>query len=329
MEKTEQASEPHKLQPPFANGKALRQPWQLVFPSNIHPKRDEPVILPQLEIQRFISTDLLTPKLNGLYNYLWLAGLPIPCRPLHRQKIMNREVCLTERPDEHLVWHRTRLLLKPLPEYLLCHKFWLDNLCHNHEIYQNAVGFLLSYTWLIGYHSDFVLAKEAGLIPGTLKWKAWTNLIADFLHNVHSLDNIQVARRYHYGELRLSRLNSMTRYLPSLWSHGGMFDQHISVPTWYQEFFGRNFSWMLSVFVYMSVILSAMQVGLATPQLGDQVRFQNLSYGIALVAIAAVVGSIAIITILWVGLFCYHIASTLFFIKRVNGNRELHSQTKV
>ncbi|RYP81098.1 hypothetical protein DL769_002154 [Monosporascus sp. CRB-8-3] len=285
------------LQPPFAADKAVVDRSQLVLPVAIRADRTEHVIFPRTEMRRFLAAELLTPKLDLLHGYLWLAGLPIPCRPLCRQKIMNRDIYLTERPDEHLVWHKTRILLKPLPEYLLCHAFWVENLCDDELLHKNATGLLLSYSWLVGHQSDFALAQQAGLIPPSVEWPAWTALMADFLHNVETDTLAQVGRRYQYGELRLSRLNSLTRYLPSMWSWDNFFNQYITTSTWYQDFFERNFSWLLAVFVYISVMLSAMQVALATPQLGEDMPFQNMSYGIALMSIAAVLAGTACIGI--------------------------------
>lgn len=229
---------------------------------------------------------------------------------------MDREIFVTERPDEHMVWHRTRILLKPLPEYLLCHDFWVANLCANNELHASAVGMLLSFSWLVNYQSDFALAKEAGLISRNLEWREWTVFMADFLSHVGEDAVVHVDRRYKYGELRLSRLNTMTRYLPGMWSTNNFLRQYISTSTWYQEFFERNFSWLLGTFLYISVILSAMQVALATPQLGENVPFQNMSYSIAVFTITAVFLGVATISAVWFFLFCFHLLSTIAFTKR-------------
>lgn len=150
------------LQPPFTADKALADRSQIVLPVAVRPVRAERVILPCKEMRPFLVAELLTPKLDELHHHLWLAGLPIPCRPLCRQRMMNRNIYLTERPDEHLVWHRTRILLKPLPEYLLCHSFWVENLCDEEALPKSAAGLLLSYSWLVGHQSDFALPSKPG-----------------------------------------------------------------------------------------------------------------------------------------------------------------------
>ncbi|KAK7750567.1 hypothetical protein SLS62_007543 [Diatrype stigma] len=250
--------------------------------------------MPESHMDQFLSTELRTKKLDKLYDQLWLAGLPLPARPLQRQRMMGREIYLTERPDEHLVWHRTKLLLKPLPEFLLCHMFWEERLCSDGALYRSAAGLLLSYAWLIGHKGDFALAQEAKLIPPEIDWPAWTDFMKDFLQNIDVDSSTQVDRRYHYGELRLSRLNTITRFLPSMWSYNNFVWGYLSTSTWYQAFFERNFSWILTAFVFMSVTLSAMQVGLGTQQLRDNQPFDNLSYGVALLAVAAVFAATAV-----------------------------------
>lgn len=270
-----------------------------------------PLIMSERHMDQFLATELRTKKLDKLYSQLWQAGLPLPARPLQRQRIMGRKIYITERPDEHLVWHRTKLLLKPLPEFLLCHMFWEEHLCSGVALYRSAAGLLLSYAWLIGHKGAFVLAREAKLIPTEIDWPAWTDFMKDFMQNIDVDNSTRVDRRYHYGELRLSRLNTITRFLPSMWSYDNFVWGYLSTSTWYQAFFERNFSWLLTAFVFMSVTLSAMQVGLGTQQLRDSKPFDNLSYGVALLAVAAVFTVTAVAGLVWFVLFCCHLSSTI------------------
>jgi hypothetical protein len=270
----------------------------------------------------FLAPELLTPKLDELHHHLWLAGLAIPCDQLCRQRMMNRNIYLTGRLDEHLVWHRTRILLTPLPVYLLCHSFWVENLCDEEALHKSAAGLLLSYSWLVVHQSDFALAKHAGLILPAVGWRAWTVFVADFLNNVDTDTLAQVDSRYQYGELRLSRLNSMTRYRPIVGLHSNFFGQYIATSTWHQDFFDRNFSWLLVISIYTCVVLSAMHAGLATLQLGKDVRSQNMSYGVALLSIAAVLASIASIGTVWFVLFWCHFMSTISFTRRTLSGRK-------
>lgn len=312
----------HARTPPFRTSRSLiADPSQLTLPALVYRCREMPPIIPEKDMENFLVTELRTLQLDKLYDHLWLAGLPLPARPLQRQRMMGREIYLTERPDEHLVWHRTKLLLKPLPDFLLCHVFWAKHLCSDVALYQSAVGLLLSYSWLIGHKSDFILAQTVNLIPPDIEWLKWTEFMKEFLRNI-DLDSLtQVDRRYHYGELRLSRLNSITRFLPSMWSYNNFVRGYLSMSTWYQAFFERNFSWLLSAFVFISVTLSAMQVGLGTQQLVENQPFHNLSYGIALLSIAIVFLAAGVACLFWLILFSCHVLSTIKLDKQVRARR--------
>lgn len=78
---------------------------------------------------------------------------------------------------------------------------------------------------------------------------------------------------------------------------------------------------MLAVFAVLSVILSALQVGLATCMLQDNGTFQSVSYGFALAALVAVVGSVAVVFFVWLGLFWYYLLSTRRYAKAVDRRR--------
>lgn len=243
--------------------------------------------------------------------------------------MMNRVVFPTERPDEHLVWHQTRILLKPLPDFLLCHAFWAAHLCTDPGLHASAVGLLLSYTWLIAHRGDFDLALKEGLLPSSVRWERWTALAGEFLQAIDLATLAGVDRRYRYSELRLSRLNSLSRYLvPAVWSFDNLVFGYIRTSTWYTAFFDRHFGWLLAVFVYFTVVLSGLQVGLATADLAGTTQFQNLSYGAAVVSVAAVFGIIAAMLIVWFVLFWYHLLSTIAYATKVERDREKEIQAR-
>jgi hypothetical protein len=70
-----------------------------------------------------------------------------------------------------------------------------------------AVRFLRSYAFLVRHHLDFILAKEFRLIPDYVDWIKSSNFTNHFRHS----GDEQVASRYHYGQLRLSRLDWAVR----------------------------------------------------------------------------------------------------------------------
>ncbi|KAH4348772.1 hypothetical protein HBH98_072170 [Parastagonospora nodorum] len=235
---------------------------------------------PQETPHIFLRHDLLTPKLDAIYERLWLAGLTRRARPLHRQKMLQRTIRITESADEHLVWHKYDIFIKPLPIYLLDYEYWEEHLCTEGELYASAAGLLLSYVWLIASITDYSIAVEERILPASVSWEAWQTLARDIVREYNTLI-AQVDRRYHYGELRLSRLNTLCRFNRSIFSPRNIVYDYMSTPTWYTQFFERNFSWIFAAFIYVTVILSAMQVGLATSHLQNNATFQNISYGVA------------------------------------------------
>ncbi|KAH6883572.1 hypothetical protein B0T10DRAFT_540140 [Thelonectria olida] len=186
------------LVPPFSKNNAL----QTMTPTN----------LPKKKTQEYLRTELRTTKLDKLYPYLWLAGLPRPARPLHRQRLLLRTIYLTEAPDEHLLWHDTCIFIKPVPECLLDFDFWQEHVCSDDALHKSACGLLLSYSWLVCHKSDLRVACETGLLPANISWEAWNKFIIDVSEHIDSRTLRQVGRRYRYGELRLSRLNSLYRF---------------------------------------------------------------------------------------------------------------------
>jgi uncharacterized membrane protein len=62
----------------------------------------------------------------------------------------------------------------------------------------------------------------------------------------------------------------------------------------------RNFAWVLTVIVYVTVVLTAMQVGLATTNLNEDAQFNQASYVFTVFSILAplaVLVMVAIVTL--------------------------------
>ncbi|KAL9564494.1 hypothetical protein ACKAV7_010946 [Fusarium commune] len=253
----DQATRP--LAPPFSKEKAL-----------LHDVRQ---VAPFLDIgkdtQAYLETDLHTPRLDKIYPFLWLAGLPRPARPLHRQNLLMRTIYLTEIPDEHLVWHDASIFIKPIPAYLLDYEFWEQELCDNIALYKSAYGLLVSYVWPVRHKSDLRIASGAGLLPANIGWNDWVAFATDLSVHLDSIILYEANRRYRYGELRLSRLNTLYRLGLAGFSLRNTVHCFMSGSTRYINFFERNFGWILAVFVYVTVVLSAMQVALATEKFKD------------------------------------------------------------
>lgn len=264
---------------------------------------------PNKDTATYLAADLKTPRLNDIHQHLWLAGLPNAARPLHRQKLLGRTISITEDPDEHLVWFETRIFIKPLPDFLLVYDYWNDNLCSDLELRKSACGFLLSYAWLVSYKSDLDIAKECGLLSKDIEWANWVEFLDAFLDNINLETLGDVNKRYKYGELRLSRLNSIYRLAPPAYSFRNFIRGYKSGSTWHEAFFQRHFKWILAAFALLTVLLSALQVGLATTRLQGYATFQTASYGFATASLVAIVAGVVLLFFVWLVLFFYHLLS--------------------
>src|ERR1700728_4071900 len=76
----------------------------------------------------YLEQELNLERLNNVHGYLWLAGRPMPPRPLHYQRAASRETVVVEQMDLHLLWEPSKMYLKPIPRYLLDYDFWNENL---------------------------------------------------------------------------------------------------------------------------------------------------------------------------------------------------------
>lgn len=308
-----------ELHPPFSDDCALSIQTP-TYPLLI--QIEGRLIQPCEEKERFLKATLQTPKLDRIHDRLWLAGLPKAARPLHRQKLLGRQLIVTETADEHLVWHESRMFLKPLPSFLLNYTYWEEMLCLDERLHRSACGLLLSYAWLISYESDLKIAQENKLLPADIDWPHWTLFVKDFLSHINHVTLEQVDRRFKYGELRLSRLNGIYRLMPTVFSFSNLFrGGFMSSSTWQSSLFRRNFAWLVTVLVYLTVILSALQVGLAVELLNKDAAFSWASYGFCVACIMLILMIMLIILFVWFVLFSFHLLSTIRYVKRVEAAR--------
>jgi hypothetical protein len=291
------------------------------YPAAIFNGHEQNCIRPATEPNTFLRRELETPRLNAIHDHLWLAGLPTAARPLHRQRLLGRNVLITENPDEHLVWFETQISIKPLPDYLLCYDYWNEHLCTDENLFQSACGMLLSYAWLICYESDLDIAKDIGLMPKDIKWSSWTMFLGVFLNNINLVTLRNVNKRYNYGELRLSRLNAIYRLMPPAYSLRNLIRGYRTGSTWYDVFFKRHFGWLFAVFATFSVLLSALQVGLATSILQTNAPFQTIAYDFTIVSLVIVSVGVILIFVTWVVLFWYHLLSSWRYNKATKRKR--------
>jgi hypothetical protein len=206
----------------------------------------------------------------------------------------KRQVVATNQADLHLIWFQDHIYVKPLPSYLLDGAFWAEHINPNHALRAEACGFLLSYTWFISSEVDFHMATNPGgagefcppLLPASLTWEAWAQFVAGFLENVdlETGRSESINRRWWYGALSLKRLNLIYTFVPigdARWWTGT--EQYYNAP--HRSFFRRNFDWLVALFAYVAVVLTAMQTGLATDALAGNAAFQSASYGFVVFSI--------------------------------------------
>lgn len=245
-------------------------------------------------------------KLHIIMKYLWMAGRPVPPRPLHHQLLLRREVVITERMDMHLVWGQGRIFLKPIPRFLLNQRFWDRHLtcskglfckrstepCVHCRLRDCSTGFLVSYTALIAHESDYYIALEKRLLPMNTSWRQWRIFVRGLLAERDEVPS-RAADRFIYGELRLNRLNLIYLFL------GHSFIGYL--PRWnsYGSFYRDNTELVIGSTAYCVIILSAMQVGLTTTRLADNAAFQAASYGMTVFSIVAPLGGVALIFIVF------------------------------
>jgi succinate dehydrogenase/fumarate reductase cytochrome b subunit len=258
----------------------------------------------------YMRKDLDVSRLNNIHRYMWTCGRPLNARALHRQKVMQREVVVTEQADLHLLYHDNTLFVKPLPQYLLSPLAWTQYINRDQSLHMDACGFLLSYIWLLRSPTDFLIAQKQNLVPSELKWSSWRILVHQFLIAVDATSLHQVNRRYHFGELRLNRVNSAYRMIPRL-AVNHFIRGYLYGYNRYAAFFQRSFGWILILFIWFSLILSAMQVGTSLPKFDGMHAFYDTCLGFVVFSIVLVAALVVFIGVLFAVVFFYNMIAAI------------------
>lgn len=295
------------------------------LPTIRRTKKTHFVSLVDEDIGSFVAQDLDVSGLECIYGSLWMAGRPLIARSLQRLRMIGHDIIPTDQADLHLLKFSKRILVKPLPKYMLDYGFWNRYLCSSEELHESARGFLLSYIWLIRAPFDLDYAKELNLVPKNIEWAWWKSFVKDVMGfvDVNSLDGIN--KRYHYGELRLGRINSIyrIRFMFTHFVRGYLYEYNR-----YMVYFERNFGWLLSVFVYFSIILSSMEVGSSTPQLSESHAFQRASYGFVTFSIVGVVSSLVFVAVVFTWIFFYNMVKAIEHARTAKLEREKCSRKR-
>ncbi|KAI1469024.1 uncharacterized protein F4812DRAFT_354601 [Daldinia caldariorum] len=255
------------------------------FPSSFRTGRfaENVEVLNEHTLNDFFNDEFSLRRLDDIEPKLWRVGYPRAPRCLTTQLQLGRNIVLTKALDMHLIWDTGKIFIKPLPRYLLEDACWgIGGL--SQEIRKNAVGFLYTYACLITHPEDFRIALEKNLLPkddagNDPKWASWRAFATEVLRIDISED---VHQRFRRGELRLDRLNWIYALkdlpFPSIRLYNSPWQN-------YTDFVTSNLSWVTATTVYIAVVLTAMQVGLATDALKDNATFHRASYGFTVFSI--------------------------------------------
>ncbi|KAG7285032.1 hypothetical protein NEMBOFW57_009650 [Staphylotrichum longicolle] len=216
----------------------------------------------------YLTESHTTDKLDELLPFMRYIFVQTPLhnhiKPLHHQGSHERKIKVSENPGLHLVWYHELIFIKPVPAYFYSPAFWnylgsadADDAEKRWPLYKACIGFMRSYYLLIKYEIDFKQACDLHLIPkkanGTLPtYEEWCEFIVPFAR----AGDDRVSRRYHYGELRLTRINRTAFFFK-----GKLAYFHI-YPQW-GSFLKHTLAPIVTIFAVCSVVLNAMQVGLS------------------------------------------------------------------
>lgn len=280
-------------------------------------RSDGSFIQPCKEPTAFVHHQLDVSRLDRIARHLWLAGRIGNVHPLHRQHLLGRQVIVTEQSDLHLLWINVTIFIKPLPGWLLDEDFCKEYIPTSPYLQASANGLLRTYACLITYESDFALAINLRLLPQSTTWRAWQEFVQDSLLPLclqHNKANF--APRYTYGELRLSRINLLYRFLPELKLKYLFRGYHYGSQS-YQRFLERNFAWLIAGFAYIALVLTAMQVGLQTTQLQTSAAFNAASAGFTIFSIIVPLFAVGLQATISLVLTIYHVRSTLVHLHQM------------
>ena len=106
------------------------------------------------------------------------------------------------------------------------------------------------------------------------RWTKWQNFVEESITSSVYKDT---HRRFHYGELRLGRLNAIYLFT--------RFGYYMNQWPNYSSFLRDQLGWLAMTTIYIALVLTAMQVGLATNQLKANAPYMTAAYGFSVFAI--------------------------------------------
>ena len=149
----------------------------------------------------------------------WIKKFPCsaPILSLSTQRVHGRQIVPSENPALHCLWDGHNLFVKPLPQYLLSHAWWLFISDVNNpwlspeqrvSIIASASGLLHTYARLIQYESDYIIALEKHLFQVMVSFPDLINFLKAFADSAAS--DILMPR--FSGEYQLRTLNTISLF---------------------------------------------------------------------------------------------------------------------
>ena len=244
---------------------------------------------------QFMVSDLSMTVLNAIHHHLWIAGSYGNISPLHHQRVILRDIIPSELPQLHLVWFDRKIYIKPLPDCLF---YDSHSLSQDFDYTGVVAGFIRSYCSLIQYPVDLVIAKESNLITKDVTWDQWATFRDSALTKTGDLN---INKRYEYGELRLNRLDIIYRFT-------GRGLTYFTVHRTYKTYFVKYFSIFATVFAFVAIVLTAMQVLVTIEGIPERVATTSYRFSVAvLIGVCLCFGSILSI---FVSMFVYNLILT-------------------
>jgi hypothetical protein len=219
-------------------------------------------------ILEYCLLDLDTPRLNALGSKLWWVDPTPAIVSLTQHAVLERRLQVTEDPSVHMLWVEGILFVKPLPAYLASYAFWeflLDPTSalgaeERARCVATSLGFLKTYAALVRRRSDFEMARKHELLWG-LGDVSFEEFVA-FIKGCEEVSDQAISERWRYGLLHLDALNFHSVLRLRRW-HLNRYEAR------WATYFSRFFPVVLFLFAVFSVMLSAMQVIIASKQMWD------------------------------------------------------------
>jgi len=284
-------------------------------------------------VSAFLHREFACPSIQSLYPHMhWVAsrdGGHIDA--LHHNLVKGRQIVVTEDPELHVVWYRKTIWIKPLPRCLFDQGFWESHLAESKSTTdrsssrRDVIGFMRTYASLIQHESDFLLAQEYRLLP---KEDISYLSLRELLEPYRLKPDEAVSLRYHYGQIRLSRLNWATRlFQPSVRHEKGFLGRLYYHQLYWDtsDFIQAYITPFVFVFATLSVILSAMQVVLAAETVDANIwrAFARASWGFSVFVLVTIVGCMGLLVVIVVWIFA---AQIIFGSRKQRNLREIQEQ---